>query len=65
MKEFHINELRGRYHQKNFSQPSPQGTVYPWELKCEVKMSFSYDLRWPNLEDRKSVYVNEWLVWGI
>ena len=34
-------------------------------LKCEVKMSFSYDLRWPNLEDRKSVYVNEWLVWGI
>ena len=34
-------------------------------LKCEVKMSFSYDLRWPNLEDRKSVYVNEWLVLGI
>ena len=32
MKEFHINELRGRYHQKNFSQPSPQGTVYPWGL---------------------------------
>ena len=32
MKEFDINELRGRYHQKNFSQPSPQGTVYPWEL---------------------------------
>ena len=32
MKEFHINELRGRYHQKNFSQPSPQGTVSPWEL---------------------------------
>ena len=32
IKEFHIAELRGRYHQKKFSQPSPQGTVYPWEL---------------------------------
>ena len=32
MKEFHITELRGRYHQNNFSEMSPKGTNYPREL---------------------------------
>ena len=45
MKEFHINELRGRYHQNNFSEMSPKGTNYPREL---------------NLTHRSSIKNNSW-----
>ena len=45
MKEFHINELRGRYHQNNFPEMSPKGTNYPREL---------------NLTHRSSIKNNSW-----
>ena len=69
MKEFHITELRGRYHQNNFSEMSPKGTNYPRELKymngffLKVESGPKIDGQFRHSENKASRHAEVTTVW--